>query len=109
MFFIWDVLTGKYLRKVTAHQSKINTMAVNRAENVIATGSFDNSVKLWDLLSSQHKPIQVLDDFKDSVTKVLFTEDQLIAGSVDGYLRTYDIRMGKLIKDNIYCKQHLDP
>ena len=71
---------------------------------MIATGSFDNSVKLWDLMSSQHKPIQVLDDFKDSVTKVVFTDDQIIASSVDGYLRTYDLRMGKLVKDNLESK-----
>lgn len=78
---------------------------------MIATGSFDNSVKLWDIMSPSFKPIQVLDDFKDSITKVMFTEDKIIAAyvffkvnsirSVDGYLRTYDIRMGKLIRDNI--------
>lgn len=79
MFYVWDVLTGKYIRKITAHQSRINTLAVNLQENVIATGSFDNSVKVWDLMSPQFKPIQVLDDFKDSVTKVLFTDDQIIA------------------------------
>jgi len=71
---------------------------------VIATGSFDNSVKIWDLMSSQHKPIQVLDDFRDSVTKVVFTDDQIIASSVDGFLRTYDMRMGKLVKDNLESK-----
>ena len=74
---------------------------MNVPENVIATGSFDNTVKLWDLQSSSYKPIQVLDDFKDSITKVMFTGDSIIAGSVDGFLRTYDIRMGKLLKDTV--------
>ena len=46
----------------------------------------------------------MLDDFKDSITKVVFTDFQILAGSVDGYLRTYDMRMGKLLKDNIDCK-----
>ena len=50
-------------------------MSINAYENVIATGSFDNSVKLWDLMSSSYKPIQVLDDFTDSVTKVLMKDD----------------------------------
>ncbi len=50
-------------------------MALNPYENVLATGSFDNSVKLWDLMSSSFKPIQVLDDFTDSVTKVMMTDD----------------------------------
>ena len=57
MFYIWDVLSGKYLRKFIAHTNKINTLALNPYENVIATGSFDNSVKLWDLMSNSFKPI----------------------------------------------------
>ena len=43
----------------------------------------------------------MLDDFKDSITKVIVTDDSIIAGSVDGILRTYDIRMGKLIRDKM--------
>ena len=50
-FFLWDVLTGKYTRKISAHQSKINTLALNPLQNLIASGSFDNTVKIWDLLS----------------------------------------------------------
>jgi len=57
VFFIWDVLTGNFIRKIIAHTNKINTMCLNLYENVIATGSFDNSVKLWDLMSSNYKPI----------------------------------------------------
>jgi hypothetical protein len=59
----------------------------------------------------------VLDDFKDSVTKIIVTEDQIIAGyglieiyvlyrSVDGVLRTYDLRMGKLIRDKMECMNY---
>ena len=45
----------------------------------------------------------MLDDFKDSITKIISTENSIIVGSVDGILRTYDIRMGKLIRDPINC------
>lgn len=58
-------------------------------------------MKLWDLMSTNYRPIMVLDDFKDSITKVLFTEDQVICASVDGVLRTYDIRMGRLVRDDL--------
>lgn len=57
-FFLWDVLTGKYIRKITAHMSKINTLALNPQQNLIATGSFDNTVKIWDILNPQQfKPV----------------------------------------------------
>jgi len=57
IFYVWDVLSGKYIRKIVAHQSRINTLSLNMQENVIATGSFDNTVKIWDLMSPQWKPI----------------------------------------------------
>ena len=101
VFYVWDVISGKYTRKIVAHQSRINTMALNQYENVIATGSFDNSVKLWDLLSNTYRPIQVLDDFKDSITKVAFTDEAIVCGSVDGYIRVYDVRMGRLVRFSV--------
>lgn len=73
-FFIWDVLSGNIIRKVLAHNNRINTITLNPHQNVIATGSYDNTVKLWDLMSRNNKPIQMLDDFKDSITKVIMTE-----------------------------------
>jgi mitogen-activated protein kinase organizer 1 len=56
-------------------------------------------VKLWDLRATKNShPVQVLSDFKDSVTKVAITaECKIIASSVDGFLRIFDMRMGKLL------------
>jgi WD40 repeat protein len=47
-------------------------------------------------------PIATLKDATDSVTSVAFTAHQLLAVSVDGRLRTYDIRAGKRITDHIH-------
>ena len=57
---------------------------------------------LWDLLSRNNKPIQTLSDFRDSVTKVHQTATQIIASSVDGYLRVFDIRMMKMLSFGQY-------
>lgn len=45
--------------------------------------------------------LQVLKEAKDSITKVLVIGDQILTGSLDCYLRTYDIRMGNLDSDCI--------
>ena len=47
-------------------------------------------------------PVQELKDFKDSVTSVVCTGDALIAGCVDGVLRSYDLRKGLLVQDALH-------
>ena len=46
--------------------------------------------------SFNNSPIQVLSDFSDSVSKVLATPDEIIASSIDGNVRIFDLRAGKL-------------
>lgn len=73
-----------------------------REHTLVVTGSYDKTVRLWDLkANNDSKPIQVLDDFKDSVTAVLLGQDgsQVLASSVDGMIRRYDIRKGQLVAD----------
>jgi mitogen-activated protein kinase organizer 1 len=43
--------------------------------------------------------IQELDEAKDSVSSICMTENEIIAGSIDGNVRTYDIRKGALTTD----------
>jgi mitogen-activated protein kinase organizer 1 len=45
------------------------------------------------------RPIQVLEDARDSITSVAAVGWNILSGSVDGRLRTYDIRMGVLSTD----------
>jgi mitogen-activated protein kinase organizer 1 len=57
-------------------------------------------VKSFANCRSQNRiPIQVLEDAKDSVTSVQIKNYEIITGSVDGKLRTYDLRAGLLSTD----------
>jgi mitogen-activated protein kinase organizer 1 len=68
------------------------------------TGSYDSHVAIWDLRASGRDPLQVLRDSKDSITSVSITDrGKIISASVDGAVRIYDIRAGKLISDNRNC------
>lgn len=49
--------------------------------------------------SQQRLPIQVLDQAKDSITCLLIVGHLILTGSVDGYIRTYDVRQGELRTD----------
>lgn len=39
--------------------------------------------------------MQIIDTFLDSVMSVCLTKTEIIAGSVDGTVRTFDIRTGR--------------
>jgi mitogen-activated protein kinase organizer 1 len=68
---------------------------------VIVSGSYDSSVRAWDCRSRSYDPIQVLGDARDSVTSVQLAPSEILAGSVDGSVRRYDLRFGKLHCDTI--------
>ncbi|KAI9863580.1 MAG: hypothetical protein M1813_003603 [Trichoglossum hirsutum] len=99
--FLWDVATARTLRRFAGHFSRINTCAFNWDASVLATGSFDATVRLWDCKSQSTKPIQVLEEAKDSVSSVDIAEHEIVTGSVDGRLRLYDLRMGQVYVDVI--------
>ena len=107
-----DCITKKVLRQFHHHTAVINSVSMvmlstTGVDQVYATASYDATVCLWDARSSNtYRPIQVLKDAKDSVTAVdvcsLSNEDDAMirTASVDGIVRTYDIRRGMLQCDN---------
>lgn len=102
--FVWDVETGRALRKFRGHNAQVNSLCINKENSFCVTGSYDKTVRIWDCRANNDTiPIQVLDDFKDSVTAVHVSEDmrEIIASSVDGFVRRYDIRKGQLTADCI--------
>lgn len=100
--FLWDVSSGVTTRRFSGHSSRVNCVKMaGSGESVIVSGGFDTTVRLWDVKSSAVKPIQVFDDARDSVTSLAVIGWQVVAGSVDGRMRSYDIRTGKCTTDVI--------
>ena len=56
-------------------------------------------MRLWDCKSQSTKPIQILDEAKDSVSSVNVSGHEVATGSVDGRVRLYDLRMGMVYVD----------
>ena len=67
----------------------------------LETGSFDATVKFWDTKSNSTKPLLTLSEAKDSVSSLAVAGHHIFVGSVDGRVRTYDIRMGEVYIDLI--------
>jgi mitogen-activated protein kinase organizer 1 len=81
--FVWDVTSGNVIRKLRGHDNRVNTIKFNKEESVLMSGSNDATIRIWDLLSYSKKEIQVIKGFKDSVTRILITQDQIIASYFD--------------------------
>ncbi|EEB93276.1 hypothetical protein MPER_08092, partial [Moniliophthora perniciosa FA553] len=87
--FVWDVATGMTTRRLAGHMGKINVVEFNDDASVVA---------------SEHnleQPIQVLEEARDSVQTIHIDSATITTGSVDGHVRTYDLRKGELRTDYI--------
>ncbi|KAM3074810.1 hypothetical protein ACMFMG_008224 [Clarireedia jacksonii] len=115
--FLWDVQTAKTLRKFggnNGHTARVNSVVfAGSGESLLVSGGFDRSVRIWDIKAGGMKPVMVMEEARDSVSVVLAGkggdegyavgggEWEIVSGSVDGRVRWYDIRMGKIDTDVI--------
>ena len=84
-------------------------------ENVIASGGYDKMIHFWDCRSNNQEPIQTIDCFRDSVSTILaggqhdpnntanvhMNSAEIIAASVDGTIRCFDVRNGTATVDDL--------
>lgn len=101
--YLWDVGSSRVIRRFQAHYQRTNTIMFNDDATVLFTGSYDKSVKCWDLRAQNNSrdPIETLDGSTDSITALAKTEHCILTASVDGAVRIYDLRKGCLQTDLI--------
>eukprot|EP00536_Pseudo-nitzschia_multiseries_P016231 jgi/Psemu1/263512/estExt_Genewise1Plus.C_10510016 len=117
---VTDLVTNQVKRRLgqNHHTGRINAVAATQhGGDAYLTGSYDATVAIWDGRSRDTKPLQVLSDAKDSVTTVCVRQHThdgdynnnnnnntntavIRTASVDGILRTYDLRKGILQCDD---------
>lgn len=93
---LWDVSSGKLFARLHGHGDRVNCCKF-KDSSVLVTGSNDATVRLWDTRAKTC--IQTLPPFSDSVTGVQCDDTAILGCSVDGSLRTFDVRTGKVYID----------
>jgi WD40 repeat protein len=78
---VWDVSTGRELRRLEGHTREINALAISPDGKRALTGSSDRTARLWDIDSGRE--LLRMDGFSDAVEGVAFSpsgQSALIAG-----------------------------
>ncbi len=106
---LWDVATGRQLHILSGHDKKISSLAFSRDSQVLATGSLDETVKIWDVESGQLLDSFGLDedDQEHSVRFVALSPDgqtlavvheELLSSLPAGALKIWDVPSKKIVR-----------
>jgi hypothetical protein len=93
---VWDVGTGRRLRKLTGHRNGVTAVTWSPKGRWLASASHDRSVRLWRP-DAKRRSIWVLDGHQQSVIGLAWSRDgQLLASaSHDGTVRIWDALLGR--------------
>lgn len=94
--FYWDIMEGKVVRKLN-HSGSILCCNYVADKSLICTGSDDRNVRFWDHRS--RGAVSTFSDAKDGISSVQERNKVVITSSIDGAVRSYDLRKGLLKTD----------
>jgi WD40 repeat protein len=93
---IWRVSDGKCLHRLPGHTNHVVSVAFSPAGDVLISGSYDNTVRIWDIAQSRLRT--TLHNLKGQVSSLAFLPDgqSLLIACGDEGLKTCDLRTNKL-------------
>ncbi len=95
--FEWELLyarTDRSVYTITGHSKTVVSIAVSKDGKLLATGSADNAIIIWD--ANTYQLIRKIELHKGQVTTLDFSPDGkfLVSGSTDKSLRLWDVATG---------------
>lgn len=88
---VWDATTGERIRRLRGHASIVNCCCPARKSPMLASGSDDGTIKIWD--SRRRGYVHSLGN-KYQVTAVAYgtNTDQVITAGLDNVIKVWDLR-----------------
>ncbi|MCC6550734.1 MAG: caspase family protein, partial [Ignavibacteriaceae bacterium] len=93
---IWDRASGNVLFTLEGHENSVSALSISNDSKYIASGSYDQTIKLWDL--SNGKLIRTLKGQSYVPYSIAFSHDgRFIISSGTKTIEIWDFKSGKLI------------
>ena len=104
---IWNVKKGAQAWKLHGHESSVLCTAYSPDGDALASGSYDGSVRIWDLLTGRTTKVLRPEGRRSPVYTVAFSPDgkTVASGEWGGAIRLWDVASGKLL----HTVQSADP
>jgi hypothetical protein len=85
---VWDLESGKLLHELAGHTRPVRGVAWTRDGRWVASGALDGTVRLWEARTGK-----LIHPFEagSGVTCVALTSSRLIAGTLTGVIRVWDL------------------
>lgn len=90
---VWDVEKAECIWTGIDHPSVVNSVCFSPDGRLIASGSRDNTVKIWRWNGEAGKLLATLEGHAGDVTSAVFSPEgrQVLSGSHDGTIRLWDV------------------
>ncbi len=91
----WNISDGTLIRKMQGHKDAIYSAAISPNRKLLATGSYDQTIKLWDIATGAE--IKTLSGHNGGVFGLAFRPDGKILASASGdrTVKLWDVATGE--------------
>jgi len=95
--FVWSVQTGKLLDILSGHEGPISSLAFSPTEGLLASGSWDHTVRTWDVFG-RGGASEAFEHTSDVLAISFRPDGKVIASStLDGDISFWEIATAKLL------------
>src|SRR5207237_5698111 len=93
--YLWRQCQGRSLLTLQGNEGGIDALAISPDGRLLATGSTDATVRLWQ--TDTWRPLRILRGHKSYIWRVAFSPNGALLASTskDGTLRLWDVRTGR--------------